>query len=413
MRRSSSCSTPTIALRSIVFPQEGTAGQGNDVNQGGVQDVDAPTDERIIRVRRSAPPRPAWQVYDHCAAFTRLYAVFEAFVEDLASDYLRILPELYSRYEDLPASVTTQHRVGIGQILLKLGKDGPYKELAERDIVQGLAHGLSGNPNYSLLRDAFLIDPQNYRAEMVVKVFSYLGFEDCWPWVEKHPLMKAFMRDRRDVNETPKTLLHDFVSYRNKASHTVVGDIVAIEEIKSISDFVVVLSETLAQLVMKQVMHRKIALGQATPVGLVVHRFSERIVGARMSAGSLATGDDLVIVQKQGCFKATVLSIQVGQNPYERIEVPDGQELGIRLSERVNEGAELMRLQPAQPVGPTEVLPEPISPDLPIEADSIVVDGDGRAPSAKSAARTQLHKPPLAFLIFIWYKQFTESSVRG
>jgi hypothetical protein len=213
---------------------------------------------------------------------------------------------------------------------------------------------------------------------MVVKVSSYLGFEDCWPWVEKHPLMKAFMRDRRDVNETPKTLLHDFVSYRNKASHTVVGDIVAIEEIKSISDFVVVLSETLAQLVMKQVMHRKIALGQATPVGLVVHRFSERIVGARMSAGSLATGDDLVIVQKQGCFKATVLSIQVGQNPYERIEVPDGQELGIRLSERVNEGAELMRLQPAQPVGPTEVLPEPISPDLPIEADSIVVDGDGQ-----------------------------------
>jgi hypothetical protein len=363
------------SLRNIVFPQEGSAGQENGAAQNEVRDVEAPTDERITQIRQSAPPRPAWQVYDHCAAFTRLYAVYEAFVEDLVSDYLRILPEIYSRYEELPASVTTQHRVGIGQILLKLGKDGPYKELAERDIVQGLSHGLSGNPNYSLLRDAFLIDPQNYRAETVAKVFSYLGFEDCWSWVEKHPLMKAFMQDRRDVNETPKTLLHDFVSYRNKASHTVVGDIVSIEEIKSISDFVVVLSETLAQLVMRQVVRRKAALSQAIAVGLVIHRFSERIVGARMSAGSLAAGDDLAIVQKHGCFKATVLSIRVGQNPYERIELEDGQEIGIRLSERVNEGAELMRLPSAQPPGPTELLPEPISPDdYPIEQEPKVIE---------------------------------------
>ena len=214
--------------------------------------------------------------------------------------------------------------------------------------------------------------------EMVVKLFSYLGFEDCWPWVEKHPLMRAFMQASRDVNETPKTLLHDFIEYRNKASHTVVGDIVAIEEIKSISDFVVVLSETLAQLVMKQVVHRKRALNDTIEVGKVVHRYSGNIVGGKMSAGSLVSGEDLVVVQKHGCFKTRILSIQIGQDPYEPLDLEEGQEIGIRFDRRVDEGAELVRLPATQPTGPTGVLPEPASPDdFPLEPDLRVDDSGG------------------------------------
>src|SRR4051794_39207887 len=30
-----------------------------------------------------------WQMFDHCAAFTRLYAIYEQFVTNLISDYLR------------------------------------------------------------------------------------------------------------------------------------------------------------------------------------------------------------------------------------------------------------------------------------------------------------------------------------
>ena len=95
------------------------------------------------------------------------------------------------------------------------------------------------------------------------------------------------MQRNRDSNETAKTLLHDFVEYRNEASHTLVRDTASTDEIKSTADFVVVLTETLAQLIMKQVVQRKKVLGEATMMGLVVHRFRNQIVGARMSAGRL------------------------------------------------------------------------------------------------------------------------------
>src|SRR6266567_1454628 len=144
-------------LRSLVFAQSPT----KQANEQNVDQAETPSElaKTLNEIRRVAPSKLSWQIYDRCAAFTRLYAVFEQFVEDLATDYLRMLPGLFPRYEDLPMNITTQHRIGIGQILLKLGKDGPFRELEERNIIRDLSHGLSGNPNYTLLRDAFLIDP--------------------------------------------------------------------------------------------------------------------------------------------------------------------------------------------------------------------------------------------------------------
>ncbi len=180
-------------------------------------------------------------------------------------------------------------------------------------------------------------------------------------------MVLEFMARERDVNETPKTLLHDFVEYRNKASHTRVGDIVATEEIKSIADFVAVLSQALAQLVMKCVVRQKTSLGEAIRAGKVLNRFSDFIVGAQMAAGTLAVGDELVVIHKHSCYGAEVMSIQIDDSPYGKLDVREGQEIGLRLSKRANRGAELVRIvAPPSPVG---TVPELTSPDdYPIRA---------------------------------------------
>jgi MAE_28990/MAE_18760-like HEPN len=362
------------SLRALVYPRD-----PGEVPSETPNPAEAPPSTDVANdldeIRRSGLSKPSWQVYDHCAAFTRLYAVYEQFVEDLASDYLRILPDLYKKYVDLPPNVRKQHRIGIGQILMKLGKDGPYKELDEGGVIKGWSDGLAGNTHYKLLPDAFLIDPQNYRAEILAGLFRYLGIEDCWAWIENHPLVLEFMARERDANETPKTLLHDFVEYRNKASHTKVGEIVATEEIKSIADYVAVLSQALSQLVMKRVVQQKTTLGEAVRVGRVLNRFSNFIVGAQMAVGTVARGDELVVIHKNSCYRAEVMSIQIQQSAYERLDVQEGQEIGLQLSERANKGAELVRIT-GSPT-PAGMIPEPISPDdYPIQAVPQVADQD-------------------------------------
>lgn len=353
-------------LRALVYRRE-PSGAPTETPTPGEGAPPTDVEKHLDEIRGLGLSKPSWQVYDHCAAFTRLYAVFEQFVEDLASDYLRILPDLYKKYVDLPPNVRKQHRIGIGQILMKLGKDGPYKELDEGSVIKGWSEGLTGNPRYTLFPDAFLIDPQNYRAEILAGLFRYLGIEDCWTWIEHHPMVLEFMAHERDANETPKTLLHDFVEYRNKASHTRVGDIVATEEIKSIADFVAVLSQALAQLVMKRVVQQKTNLGEAARAGKVVKRYSDFIVGAQMAAGTVAVGDELVVIHKGSCYRAEVMSIQIERTPYEKLDLQEDQEIGLRLSERANKGAELMRL--IAPPAPAGTIPESISPDdYPIQA---------------------------------------------
>lgn len=317
----------------------------------------------LDEIRREAPSRLSWQVYDHCAAFTRLYAVYEKFVEDLVSEYLRLVPTLYERYGELPEDMATQHRLGIGQILLKLGREGPYKHLDETKIIGDLAYGLTGGLGYKLLREAFLIDPQNYRAPALIKLFRYLGIKDCWSWVEEHPLVVAFMERQRDRNETAGTVLRELIEYRNEATHGNVTETVSIEELKSIADCTLVICEALAQLVMRQVVRRREELGQATSVGDVIHAFSNCVVGVRSHAGTVAVGDELVVLQRRACYTVSVRSIQIEQTPYECLEVADNQEIGLRLTLSAKEGARLVRLRVEKLVIPPEPAREPLSDD--------------------------------------------------
>jgi hypothetical protein len=357
-------------LRGLIFPQD--TPQSNLAGTATTNHT-SDTERTIEKIRATAPPKPAWQVYDHCAAFTRLYAVYEQFVENLASEYLRMLPSLYVRYEDLPPGVTTQHRLGTAQVLQKLGKDGPYRDLEERSIIGDLSHGLLGNPNYKLLRHAFLIDPQNYRAEVVSKLFSYLGFENSWAWVEKHPATLKFMLRHRDPTDTAKTLLHEFVETRNEASHTLVHDTVATEEIKLTADFIIVLSQALAQLVMRHVVQRRKQLGEVTEVGRVIHKFSNQIVGAKMMAGTVTIGDSLVVMQEQSCYETTIRSIQIQKEAHAHLQTTEGQEIGLGLSAGTNVGAFLLRLAREKPTAEEGIpIPEPLSPDdFPMQADSV------------------------------------------
>jgi len=337
-------------------------------NQSAANVVTEPAE--LVDLRKTAPGKSAWQVYDHCAAFTRLYAVFEQFIEELVGEYLRMLPNMYLKYEDLPENVKTQHRIGIGQILLKLGKEGLYSHLDEKQIIQHLAEALIGSPNYSLLPDAFFLDPHNYRADVLRRLFQQLGFEDCWAWVEAHPLVLAYM-DTRDKTETPATILHDLVEYRNKAAHTSVTETVATDEIKSIADCVVVICEALAQVVMKQVVRRREELGEVVHVGDVIHKYSDHIVGVRTSAGKITVGDEIIVVRKHACYKVGVISIRTGGVSHQQLDVVENQEIGMKLTLDAGTGAELMRFpvraptpaaQPIEVLSPDEYPLEPAEP---------------------------------------------------
>jgi hypothetical protein len=345
-------------LRALLYSGESisTGSVSAVVREGpdSVHTVPQQASEAWMKLKEQQPNKAAWQIYDHCAAFTRLYALYEEFVVDLTSEFLKLLPSIYDSYHDLPEAVKVQHRLGAGQILLKLGKDGPYKDHDEKNIIQIFSQGFSGQRGYSLLEDAFFVDQQNYRSEIVAKIFSYLGVEECWGWVKNHPAVIEHMERERDEQDTPEKVLSDFIKNRNEAAHGSVDNIVALSDVLSIADFILAISKALAELAAKQVIKRQIELGQVERLGAVVHNFKGAIVGAKMNAVTIAAGDSVVIFAKQACYTAKIESIRSKSTPFDTIQLTEGQEIGLELSLRVKKGAEIYRHKKAQLVEPPQ-----------------------------------------------------------
>jgi hypothetical protein len=51
-------------------------------------------------VRASNLPKTIWHIYDHCAAFTRLYAIYATYVDELVEEYLAHRSVLTTEFSD-------------------------------------------------------------------------------------------------------------------------------------------------------------------------------------------------------------------------------------------------------------------------------------------------------------------------
>lgn len=368
------------AVRDLLNVEQGLLAEPPTELSSGANDT-----EKLIhtlrQMRASFPNKLDWQIYDHCAALTRLYSIYERFVVALVSEYVQLLPELYQAYSELPPAVTTQHRLGIGQILLKMGEKGPYKDLEEQVIVRELATGLSGAAGYKLLANAFFIERQNLRLNLLCQLFSTLDFQNCVQFVTGHPDVRRFLRDERGDSSSAEKELSDLVEFRNEAAHRKVDNVLSIDAIASFGRFIVAFATALADMVEERILHRRVELGQLELLLNVseLHDNGRVVVGILKASTTLVVGEEIAIVTKHSCKKCRIESIQLdGANASEATSTGE-LEVGLRLSKRASLGAELRTISPPDISIPVQLpLPElgdtreePADSDVPIlEADA-------------------------------------------
>lgn len=192
--------------------------------------------ELFTTLIQDIPRAREWRVYEHCSVVTRLYAIYERFVEDLATDWIQQLPKLFSRYSDLEERVRDTHQMGVGQLLLNLKKNR-FRHLSLDRVVRGLFRGVTDEDKYELLPDAFLLHEQNLRKEVLEKLFADAGIPNTWKWVEKH----RFVKNIENIE------LDELINYRNDAAHGApIDNFLGSEALLELCDFVESLCQALA-----------------------------------------------------------------------------------------------------------------------------------------------------------------------
>jgi hypothetical protein len=319
-------------------------------------DATVQTAHSLASLVPSAPGKLDWQVYDHCAALTRIYAAYERFVSDLVAEYVSVLPQLYGKYSELPTAVANQHRKGIGHILLKLGETGLYKNIEEEVVVAQLAAGLSGAAGYALLTEAFLIDRQNLRFEALVRLFSSLGFENSGRFIENYPAVSDFVSRERPEGSSAEKELQSFIEYRNEAAHKKVENLLSKEETATIGGFVCALGYALADMVKNETYQRHMVLNHYAVLLKFAgsHYGGKVVVGVLDNGVDLKVGDETVICGKGICQPAILESIQLDGASVTEANGDGAREVGLQLSHKVPKIGELRRLMiPAE--GPEEM----------------------------------------------------------
>lgn len=305
----------------------------------------ASTDSEIFDILLEvAPELTPWRMYEHCSVVTRLYAIYEGFVEELLKDWIRSLPQIFTKYNDLPDAIKRTHQLGVSQ-LLKDNSKSQYKHLKVEQIIRGLFWGVSGFERYELIVDAFLIREQNLRPEAVIKLFANAGIENAWDWVNKHRTVNDFVKEILGKENTIEAELKKFISYRNDAAHSwECDDLLSSEELLKLSDLVEAICAAILELVTYHLLSQKEKSNQAREVGKIRQWFDKQEAArVKIKDITLEIGDALFLVNKTSayCQEVRIKSIELDKNPKTRVEATDEIELSLKFNVNARKGLSL------------------------------------------------------------------------
>lgn len=311
----------------------------------GLYDQPAGQDDPWADVRMSRFSRTDWHIYDHCAAFTRLYAIYGTYVDELVEEYLRLLPTIYRTYNLLPRAITTQHRVGVSGILGKIG-DGSRFAIGEAELSSTFSQGVTGGVPYKLIREAFFTERQNYRLEVLNRLLSSLGITNAAKSLARDPGLRKLLEAVEPGAATVQSELELFIQRRNEAAHSTVDEVVATDEIKRTAEFVAHLGVAIAALFDHAISSRRFALGQLPHLGEIeeIHRGGYVGIG-KLSPCVIRVGDRLALGRDNGIIIAVVLEIQRDDESTAELALTAEAEVGIRFDRKVKKGSKLCQLR--------------------------------------------------------------------
>jgi hypothetical protein len=308
--------------------------------------ADAP---KYVEARRHVAEAVQWKVFSHCAAVTRLYALYEAFVYDLISAWLKIVPSLYPSYAQLPDALITQHRVGVGVLLQKFGGGARTEELTELGIVGPLYLGLSGHQSFALVADAFFIDLRNLRHEELCGLFRRASLGDLDAWLSGHSELQAMCDS---AGTTLAGRLKELVEYRNEAAHAreEITETLGVSAFLEIADFIQALCSALHQFVVVRYVDVLQDAGRLETLGTITEYLPQ--VGASIltvhAAARVSVGDDVVARGRWTCFPTKIVDLRDHDRPIQTFEGVQGHELGVKFDTQVSrKGSTIFRLRPS------------------------------------------------------------------
>jgi hypothetical protein len=287
--------------------------------------------ENLLAMQANAPDRLSWQLQDHRYTVTALYGNFEKFVDEIVGAYIEIIPRVWPNYKSLPEVVQKQYRIGISQILGKWGPDSIYSSLPEVTLAEGLVAGLKGD-EYTLIPQAILTDSNNYRADVINKIFDRIGIPSAYSLISSRSEIKSFLANTLGNQHTSENYLNLLIESRNKAAHGETTQVASLHELINYIDFIALLCESIESCLRDRLILSGIATGLSAHVGNVVHKWRGNIVGVKaISNHSIGVGTSLYFEKNGQLTPRTIKEVKLNKVTLSTVQMEDKMEFSVSL----------------------------------------------------------------------------------
>lgn len=311
----------------------------------------------VIELIEILPKRENWIVYEHCSVITRLYSIYESFVESIIHEWIDRLPSIVTDYSQLDEIIRRSHAANIGELLTKMcNRKDDFKDTSVKDTLEGLYQGLSGNQNYKLLKNAFSAHEQNLRKDILEELFREAGIHDhCWAWVQKHSKIIKIIADRESTEARTRdteTRLRDFVQDRNESAHGKVTTdkfgLLKSELLLELCDFIEVVCLSLSELVRYKTLEKQMQYNLAQQIGKI-KRFRDKLQVAEAifdEDTNILVGQEIYIIRDGDCSEcqiAIIENIRIDGIDRQNAIVNDNMKVEIKLNIFTKEKAKIYR----------------------------------------------------------------------
>ncbi|MQY45954.1 hypothetical protein GAO09_07765 [Rhizobiales bacterium RZME27] len=312
-----------------------------------------------------APSSVEWRIIDHCAAVTRIYAIYEQFAHEMIREHLSLLQGRMP-FMDLPDAIKSSYRQGLAKILDKKDR----ARFADIDLSQliGTYNSALGGLEYSLEPKAMLMQEQNLRLPELNRFMNACGIEGVQSWIENHRRVKEFFAAGDRLTGTAESQMAELIKFRNDAAHGTIdiSDLLHLNVHLEFCDFISAVCEALAERVQLAGLFTLKPYKHATERGKVSESMKNGSVAIGLMLGRFAVGDTIYLCGDNYCLERRVSSLQLDSVPQESVDFTTATELGMLLDAPGKKNAIIYALEAAT----ATVSSDPPLPDTHEEAVS-------------------------------------------
>lgn len=297
--------------------------------------------EDILQAQ-SPERRGAIKVYAVASCVTRLYAIYEHFVESLLSDFLDSIPELLP-YSDLPEGLKKQYRFGISHILGRIDAER-YSHLTHENVILWYHEAISNAPKYRFVTEALTRHDHNLRLNIVENLVSRLDLAGLREWLSNNERTVSLYEEQNAIAEQLDAELRGFVQLRNDAAHGTLQTLEGRDSLERYCDLISALIVALAEYFSKSLLQHRVKAGKSKKVGVVTEVFAKaNAFVVQLDSGSvLARGRPVHMVSSNQYRSDAILSMQVlGQEVDEVTADSHAFEVGLRCAANPRRNVEI------------------------------------------------------------------------